>query len=139
VHIKEKYKLELHWDEIVYHNDSSAVLKGARFQGPALKIAQKIGAPDSIDIDLTPQHFVVLDSYYIVRLQWAAVNYLSDGTVMLQEAVLSNGLLKQLHKLNNKDFIIVDTYKHEEETHPYNLVYASYVVREDGEKYNYTK
>jgi len=135
---REKYRLELHWGNIEYLDEESAVLKDAFFSGPALKISQKISAPDKIDLDLTPQHLVVLNSYYIVRLTWDEVEY-SGMTVLLKNAVVSNSDLKTLHKLEKDDYLVINTEKHEEKLHPYNLVYESQVIRKDKEPYTYTR
>lgn len=135
---RDKYRLELHWKELVYLSDQECSLKGAFFSGPVLQNAQEIQAPDFIDLDLTPQHLIVLGSFYIVRLSWEGVEY-QDGKVLLKGATLSNSLLKSLHKLENSDFIVVNTEKHEEEFHPFNLVYDSTVVKEDKTPYKYRK
>ena len=135
---REKYKLELHWDKIEYLGEDTALLKGACFSGPALKISQKIAAPDKIDIDLTPQHIVVLNSYYIVRLDWDGVEY-RNNKVFLKNARISNSDLKTLHKLEDDDYILISTEDHEEKVHAFNLVYESQVIRKDEEPYTYTK
>lgn len=135
---RERYRLELHWDSISYHDDGVAVLKGAYFSGPALREAEKVQAPDFIDLDLTPQHMVVLDSYYVVRLSWNTVEYRPDGTLFLGNPSLTNSYLKTIHKLQDTDYIIIDTEKHERETHPYYLMYESQVVREDQQVYKYS-
>ena len=135
----DKYRLELHWDGIEYHDQETAKLKGALFSGPALKIAQKINPEDQIKMDLTPQHLVVLDSYYIVTLEWKGVEYTADGKARLIGAIIRNPELKTLHKLNGQDYIIIDTRKHEEKTHAFHLVYDSEVVRSDSTPYKYTK
>lgn len=136
---KEKYRLELHWDSVQYNTDGVAVLKGAYFSGPALKLAQKIEFPDSLRLDLTPQHITVLKSYYIVKLAWQKVEYLPDSCVSLCDPVITNDYLKTIHKLEDKDFIVIDTEDHEEATHPYHLVYESQVVRYDKEPYKYSE
>ncbi len=136
---KEKYRLELHWDSIEYRGNGVANLKGAYFSGPALSLAQQIQAPDTISLDLTPQHLIVLDSYYIVKLVWKGVQYKDEGKVHLTGAQFSNRELKSLHKLENDDYIVIDTEKHEEKTHAYHLVYDSQVLRKDREPYKYTK
>lgn len=133
---REKYRLELHWDEIIYCNDKEAVLKGAYFCGPALKDAAKIEAPDFIDLDLTPQLITVLDSYYIVRFAWKGVKYVAEK-IVLEEAVFLNAHLKSLHKFERGDSVLVNTANHEEEKHPYHLVYESQVIRGDKEPYKY--
>jgi hypothetical protein len=136
---KERYRLELRWEGITYHDEQTAVLTGAYFTGPVLKEAQQIQSPDFIDLDLTKQHLLVFDSYYIVRLSWEGVEYCSDGTVALQEAVLSNKLLRSLHNVEDKDYILINTEKHEEELHAYNLVYDAEVMKETEEPYVYAK
>lgn len=128
----------MHWQDIEYHNNELAFLKGAYFSGPALKISKEIGAPDTINLDLTPQHLIVLDSYYIVKLVWTGVEY-KDKVVFLKKAFVSNSELKKLHKLEKDDYLIINTEKHEEKIHPYNLVYESQVIRKDKEPYTYTK
>jgi hypothetical protein len=134
---KDKYRLELHWDELEYQTDSRVLLKGAKFSGPVLTQALKLEAPDFIDLDLTPQMLTVMDSYYIIKLDWAACEYLPDGTIKLLDATLSNAFLKSLHKLQQHDFIAINTAKHEEETHAFNLVYESQVVKKDSTPYDY--
>lgn len=136
---REKYRLVLRWEKVILHKDGMIKLDNATFSGPALSIAQKIGENDFIDLDLTPQHFVLFDSYYIVRLSWGKVEYRSDGSVLLQNAHLTNSYLGKLHKLEDSDYISINTEKHEEATHAYNLVYESKVMRSDCEPYEYTK
>ncbi len=134
---KEKYKLELRWDSIEYHDDTTARLHNARLVGPALKIASKIASPDMIKLDLTPQLLALLDTYYVIRLSWDTVDYLSNGSVTLGGAVLNNTYLKTLHKLDDSDYIAINTEQHEEENHPYQLLYESEVIRKDNEPYVY--
>ena len=133
---REKYRLELYWDDVVYRNDQEATIVGAYFCGPVLKDAAKIAAPDFINLDITPQLLTVFDSYYIVRLMWRGVRY-CDNKVFLDEAILTNDYLKAMHKFERGDHIIIDTEDHEEKTHPYHLVYKSQVVRKDKEPYKY--
>jgi hypothetical protein len=51
--------------------------------------------------------------------------------------LLENRYLNVVPKLKNNDYIIIDTSKHEDEEHLYNLVYTSYLVNENGELYNF--
>ena len=133
---REKYRLELHWDKISYRNDKEAVLEGAYFCGPVFNDAAKIEAPDFIDLDLTPQLLAVFDSYYIIRLAWKGVRY-AAGKVFLEEAVFINDYLKSIHKFEHGDCIFINTENHEEEKHPYHLVYESQVIRGNKEPYKY--
>ncbi len=138
MYCKDSYRLELHWDKVEYHNDFTAFLRGAYFSGPILKSAQKIKDEDSINIDLTPQHIVVLNSYYIIKLEWGSVNY-HNGIAALDKAVITNEHLKELHKLEDRDFIVINTEKHEHTTHAFNLVYVAEVMRQDKKPHTYTK
>ena len=133
---RNKYKLELKWSRIEYLSDQTAKLVDAYFTGPVLKDAAKIEAPDFIDLDLTPQLLTLLDSYYIIRLDWDSVKYVDDK-VVLGGARLTNNVLKEFHKLKDDDHILINTEKHEEEIHAYNLVYESQAVRADNEPYSY--
>jgi hypothetical protein len=112
-------------------------LVNARFTGPVLKDALKLEAPDSIELDLTPQLLTVMDSYYILKLDWAGCTYTPSGEILLSGATLSNNFLKTLHKLNSADYLVINTEKHEEATHAFHLVYESQVVRENAKPYNY--
>jgi len=136
---REKYRLELHWEKLRYHTDEVIVLEGAYFSGPVLKDAVKLEAPDFIDLDLTPQVITVLDSYYIVRLEWSSVEYGADGRIILGGATLKNAFLKTLHKIEDSDFVVINTEKHEEATHAFHLVYASQVVKGNKDPHTYRK
>lgn len=135
---REKYRLELHWDKISYSNENIVLLEGAYFSGPVLRDAVKLEAPDFIDLDLTPQLIVVGGSYYIIRLSWSGVSYSEDGTLIyLKEAFFKNDYLKSIHKIQDNDFVLINTEKHEESTHAYYLVYDSQLIRHTKEPYNY--
>jgi hypothetical protein len=137
---REKYRLELHWEGVSYHTDQVARLEGAFFSGPVLKNALRLEAPDFIDMDLTPQLLTLLDGYYIIRLDWQGVKYSEDGSkIHLAGATLTNTVLKEFHKIEDSDHIVIDTEKHEEKTHAFHLVYDSTLVRSDSEPYKYEK
>lgn len=134
---REKYRLELHWERLDYQSDSSALLEKAYFCGPVLKDAVKLEAPDFIDLDLTPQLLTVFDSYCIIRLSWDGVEYRPDGSVSLVGTSLKSEHLKHLHRFKEGDFILIDTSKHEEETHAYHLVYESQILCSTKEPHSY--
>ena len=134
---RDKYRLEIHWDALEYHSESVVKLVNARFTGPVLNDAARLEAPDSIDLDLTPQLLTLMDSYYIVKLDWKKCMYNSDGTIGLEGATFSNKFLKSLHKFKDTDYIVVNTEKHEESTHAFHLVYESQLIREDFNPYNF--
>jgi len=126
---KEKYKLTLKWESIVYHNDNVVSLIGACFSGPALNDAQQLEAPDSIQLDFTSQLFIEMGTHYIMELKWLSCDYVSGLGIRLGGATLSNKFLKTIYKFDVKDSIDIDTEKHEENVHAFNLVYNSCVVR----------
>lgn len=130
----DKYRLELHWSSCRLVSADTAVLSKAYFTGPVLADAQPIGAPDFIDLDLTPQHLVVLGGYYIVRLSWAGVTY-ADDRIFLEGARLTNECLETVHRLGDRDYMVINTEKHEAEKHPYNLVYPAQTMRGDRAPY----
>ena len=131
---KKKYRLELHWKKVVYLSDGVVNLQGAYFSGPVLRDAEKINSPDYIDLDLTPQLIEVFNSYYIVRLDWDEAKYKADGSVELIGARLTNSHLRTLHKVEEGDYILINTEKHEEKTHAFYLVYESTIIRKNEEK-----
>ena len=135
--IKDKYKLELRWDSLNYQSTYSCFLNGCYFQGPALKIAAKIGAPDKITLDLTPQIAKIISSYYLVTLFWTSVEYTGDSRVNLGNARLDCLDIAEIHKFKDTDFIVINTEMHEEDKHAFNLVYPSHVVRMDNKIYDY--
>lgn len=133
---RRKYRLELRWDSVEYDSKFVARLHGARFEGPALKNAAKIEAPDSIRLDLTPQMVSLLASYYTVPLTWEGVEYVGEK-VYLKNAALVNEGIQDFHKIDSADYIVINTEKHEEAVHAYNLLYEAQVVRSDGKPYKY--
>jgi len=134
----EKYKLEIHWKRVKYEIDQIALIKGCYLSGPVLKEAVKLNDQDYIDLDFVGQYFVFVDNYYIARLSWGGVEYRSEK-IFLRDVKLENRNLNVVPKLNNNDHIIIDTKDHEEEKHMYNFVYPAYLIRKDGELYNFSK
>ena len=68
--ISEKYRLEIHWNKIVYDQEGIAKLEGCYLSGPALKEVEEINQKDHIDLDFTKQYIVFVPSYYVARLSW---------------------------------------------------------------------
>jgi len=132
--VAEFYRLELHWDSVEKNKDNSCSLRGAYFSGPVLSHADKINSGDNIVLDLTPQYARVLTSYYFTKLVWGTVEY-KYGNVLLQDAVLTGDFINTISNLDNTDFILIDTSKHDGDSHIYNLVYRGLVVNKDGKEY----
>jgi len=132
----EKYRLEIHWKKAKYEVDQIALIEGCYLSGPVLKEAAKLNNQDYIDLDFVNQYLVFVDNYYIARLSWNGVEYKPDK-IFLQNVKLENKNLNAIPKLNNNDYIIIDTKDHEEETHAYHFVYPAYLIRYDGILYNF--
>ena len=132
--MREKYRLELHWDSIDKNRDNSCNLFGAYFFGPAIKNSNKINYPDKIVIDLTPQYSKILTDYYFVDLNWSKAEY-KDNKVFLGEVTIVSDYINKVSNLQDIDCIHIDTEDHEEDVHMFNLVYKGKVVNSNGEEY----
>ena len=136
--ISEKYRLELHWNDVVYKTDGEAELSGAVFTGPVLREVDQMSSNDYMDLDFARQYIIFVKRFYIARLSWCEVIQKS-GVIYLQNAVLKNKHVNSVPKINNDDYIVIDTSGHEDEKHQYNLVYPSYLIKHDGESYNFKR
>jgi hypothetical protein len=134
--ISERYRLEIHWKKVKYEIDQIALIEGCYLSGPVLKEAVKLNDQDYIDLDFVGQYLVFVDNYYIARLSWNDVEHRPEK-IFLRDVKLENKNLNVVPKLNNNDYIVVDTKDHEEETHMYHLVYPAYLIRKDGALYNF--
>lgn len=132
--VKDKYRLELHWSWIEKPQESICVLRGGFFSGPAIKNAHKITAPNSIDIDLTPQYTKIISKYYFASLHWNDVEYRGD-IVLLKDCTLISNFINDISNIDNTDYILIDTENHEEKVHNYNLVYRGALVNREGKEY----
>jgi hypothetical protein len=133
MYIPESYKLELHWNSIDKNKDDSCNLIGAYFCGPVLKSAEKINSSDRIKLDFTPQYSLILSSFYFVDCMWGNVNYYNE-IVKLQDVTLKGDFVNKISNLINTDYIVIDTSKHDGESHLYNLVYKAAVLNKNGEE-----
>jgi hypothetical protein len=130
--IWEKYRLELHWKSVEYNRDDLAVLKGAYFEGPVLKEAIKLVEEDSLVLDMTTQHALLIPNYYQATLQWKGVAY-KDAHVYLNEAYIQGRYVNSIDTLKDDDYILIDCKEHEMATHIYHLVYWAEVRKGNRE------
>ena len=79
---------------------------------------------------------VFVKYYYIAKLSWNGVTRLTDK-IYLSNVTLSNRYLNSVPKLNNSDYIVIDTKDHEDAKHQMSLSYKSYLIKSDGELYNF--
>jgi len=134
--ISEKFRLEVHWDKVNYLNDMEVILEGCYFCGPVLSEVVEIQQEDFIRLDFINQYVVFVNHYYIANLSWEGARRTEDK-IFLDNVVLKNKYLNSVPKLENDDYIVIDTINHENEKHSYNLVYISYLINKDGEHYNF--
>lgn len=134
----EKYRLELHWSKIKY-NKGLCRCSGAYFSGPALQFAEKIEPNNFLLLDLFKQYFMFSKTVFIVNLSWDEVEYKSDNMIIkLSNVFLKHELeLNKVPKLNNKDYIVINTKNHDRSTHHLFPTYEGIVVNEFGEAYNF--
>ncbi len=129
----DKYRLELHWDSVEYNKEDVAVLKGAFFSGPVLKDAEKLREEDKLTIDMTTQHMVFIPDYYQADLHWKGVLY-KGNQIFLKEAWIRGKHINSVETLEDTDWLLIDCREHEEERHPFHLVYWAEVCKENKEK-----
>ncbi len=130
--ILNKYRLELHWDTVEYPEDEVAVLKEAYFTGLVLKEAAQIQGDDQLMLDMTQQHQIFIPDYYQAVLKWKGVEYKGDK-VFLKAATIKGKHVNSVETLNDTDFILIDCQQHEQEKHPFHLVYWAEVCKETKE------
>jgi len=132
----ERYRLELHWTTVIYEREGIAILEGAYFSGPVLKISQRINEKDFISLDMTEQYNIIIPDYYIAKFMWNGIDY-GQNIILLKKTMLENKYVNSIPKLKGSDYFVIDTSKHEESTHAFHLTYTSYLVNENGELYNF--
>lgn len=134
--ISEKYRLEVHWNKIIYEEDGIAKLEGCYLSGPAVKEVAQMNESDSIILDFATQYVIFVKYYYVAKLLWSGVNRSVDK-IYLSNVTLSNRYINSVPQLNNNDYIVIDTKDHEDAKHQMSMNYKSYLIRSDGELYNF--
>ena len=136
----EKFRLEIHWDKAVYEKEDMCKLEGCYFSGPALSIAQQIQPNEHINLDFCGQYSIITKNAYVAKFSWGEVIYNSNNTITLKDATMSHDSdFHRVPKLNNNDYIVVDTENHQFEIHHLNLVYKSYVINAENDLYNFKR
>jgi len=126
-----KNRLELHWESVNYKGES-AILKGAYLCGPVFKDAAELRQNDSLVLDMTEQHKLLLPEYYQATLFWRQVEY-KEEKVFLPGAMITGKYVNSTYTLRDTDWILIDCKNHDEKNHPYHLVYYSKVMKKEGE------
>jgi hypothetical protein len=134
--LSDRFRLELHWSDILYNIDGVCDFTDAYFSGPALSEAVKLNDEDFIYLDFYRQYISLVRSVYVVKFSWRGVKYEKDGIIKFDNSKMEHATeLNRVPKLKKNDYIIIDTSDHEDEKHQYNLLYKTYVVNEDTQLY----
>lgn len=136
--IAEKFILEIHWDNASYEQDGLAKLSGCYFSGPVLKEVNQLNEKDSMNLDFGNQYSIFVKHYYVAKFSWEGIRITSEK-IFLSNVFLKNKNVNSVPKLNDDDYILVDTKDHTDTTHQYHLIYPSYLIRFDGDKYDFAR
>lgn len=135
--LSERYRLELHWEKVKYKQDDICELIGAYFSGPVLSNAEKIQNNDSIKLDFFKQYLIFVKDVYVGELSWTEVVYSGKIVILKDAKITHDSESNKIPKLNDTDYLVIDTANHEMAVHAFNLVYITYVLNKEGEPYNF--
>lgn len=133
--ISERYKLEIHWQDIRYEKDT-AFLSGCFLAGPVIKDLAELNEKDYIRLDFGNQYIIFAKDFYVVKLSWCGTKSV-DNKILLDNVIIKNKNLNAVPKLSSDDYIVVDTEKHENEKHQQFMNYDAYLIKGSGEGYNF--
>ena len=136
--VSERFRLEIHWNGVEYERDGIASIQGCRLTGPVLKEVSQLKEKDGVSLDFANQYRIFVPSYYIADLEWHGVKH-TPNKIFLYNTTLTNKYVNSVPKLHSNDYIIVDTKDHEDTKHQHNLTYPSYLIKHDGEIYNFSE
>jgi len=134
--ISEKFTLKISWIKVVYEQEGFAKLEGCYLSGPVIKDVDQMNSNDFMDLDFGNQYLVFVGDYYIARFSWAGVRHVPEK-IFLDNVTIKNRHVNSVPKLNDNDYIIVDTKNHVDDNHSRHLTYAAYLIRFDGDRYNF--
>jgi len=132
--LSEKYRLEIHWDNIEYFDENKCRLIGAYFSGPVLNNAERVNDNDSINLDFCKQYYILVKEVHVLNFSWGKVEY-KDNKIFLEDAIIT---YQEDMKLKSDDYVVINTYNHEMAVHAFNLLYDSYLVNKDNELYSFS-
>ena len=136
--LSERFRLELHWKKCT-HKKGEIHFEGAYFSGPVLKQAVELNQSDHITLDFCRQTMVVVNGVYIGTFAWNGVEYGQDKIFLRAAVMMYDKKLKNIPKLKDTDYLVIDTRDHENEKHNYNSLYPTYVVSKDSDLYDYRR
>lgn len=134
--ISEKFRLEVHWRKVKYSQKGVVKIEGCYLSGPVLSEVEQLNENDFIKLDFVNQYFIFVKHYYIAKFSWKTVRH-TQTKIFLGDVVLENTNLNVVPKLQNDDYIVIDTKNHKSETHDNYLTYIAYLLKSDGLLYNF--
>jgi len=134
--VSEKFRLEIHWSRSVYEQEGIAKLLGCHLSGPVIKEVAQMNEEDTMRLDFGNQYSIFVPYFYIATLSWKGIKRVANK-IYLYNVLLTNDNVNSVPKLSGSDYIIIDTKDHEDYKHQYSLVYPSYLIKFDGEKYDF--
>jgi len=134
--VSERFRLEVHWNKVIYDQEGIAKFERCYLSGPVIKEVAELNQRDVIALDFGNQYVVFTPNYYVAKLSWDGVRH-TPHKIYLDNAILQNRFLNSVPNLNDDDYIIVDTKNHEDDKHQYHLSYPSYLIKFGGEMYNF--
>lgn len=132
----EKYRLEVHWSSINFKSEDLLELESCSLEGPVVSELMELSVSDSIRLDFVSQYITLLPEYIIASLSWEGVEY-KDGKILLKNVYLRNKNIIKLPSIKDTDYLVIDTSDHEDEKHNYSVNYKTYLIKSDGESYNF--
>lgn len=137
--LSERFRLELHWDKCIHNKAGEMHFTGAYFSGPVLKQTQRLNDSDHINLDFCFQTMILVNNVYVGTFAWNGVEYSKDKIHLKAATMLYDEELKNIPKLKDTDYLVIDTIDHENEKHNYNTLYPTYVVNKDSDLYDYRR
>jgi len=133
--ISEKFRMEIHWKKVSYKEGIDNI-QGCYLSGPVLKEVEQLNEEDFIKLDFSNQYIIFVKNYYIAKLSWSGVKHTPEK-IFIYNTKLENMNINVVPKLRNNDYIVIDTENHEDEKHQYSMTYHSYLLKADGQLYNF--
>lgn len=139
--LSERFRLELHWDSVVYEQPGKCRVNNTYFTGPVLQIAQKMNSNDSIMLDFFSQYLYLVKGVYVAKFTWGEVKYVdNDLKIILSDTFIEHDTeLNNVPALVDSDWLMIDTKGHDVRNHPHMLVYKTFVMNEDKDLYRFGK
>jgi hypothetical protein len=137
--LSERFRLELHWNKCTHTKAGEMHFEGAYFSGPVLKQAVELNQSDHMTLDFCHQTMVVVNNVYTGTFAWNGVEYKSNKILLKAAVLMYDDDLKNIPKLDDEDYLVIDTRNHENEKHNFHTLYQTYVISKENDIYDYRR